>query len=242
MATARWLTVAVAASLVAPVARDQSLPRNDASWQSKIDFRLRTASVAEEQDLLVVLKDQADLSGAQDLQTREEKARYVFEKLKETAERSQRALRAELDATGVEHQDFWITNMVRVRGGADSIEALARRSDVQRVEANREHLQNLPRPHAPSGLDITSALLGGPEPNLVKIGAPSVWAAGVTGQGVVIGGQDTGYDWSHPALKGKYRGWNGTTADHNYNWHDAVHNAAGGNVCGSNSPVPCDDD
>ena len=46
---------------------------------------------------------------------------------------------------------------------------------------------------------------------------------GFTGQGVVIGGQDTGYAWAHAALQGKYRGWNGTTADHNYNWHDAIH-------------------
>jgi subtilisin family serine protease len=69
--------------------------------------------------------------------------------------------------------------------------------------------------------------------------APEVWAAGFTGQGVVIGGQDTGYQWDHPALKGKYRGWNGVSADHNYNWHDAIH--SGGGVCGADSPEPCDD-
>ena len=58
----------------------------------------------------------------------------------------------------------------------------------------------------------------------------------------MVAGADTGIDWTHPALKGKYRGWNGTTANHNYNWHDAVHDAAGGNPCKSNSLVPCDDD
>jgi subtilisin family serine protease len=232
----------VAASLAASVARDQSLPRDFSSWQSKIDLRLSAAPPGEEQDLLVVLRDQADLSGARDLPTRAEKAQYVFEKLKETADSSQRSLRAELDASGTEHQDFWITNMIRVRGTAEEIEALARRPDVSRVEANLARFQDLPQPHAPTGLDITSALAGGPEPNLVTIEAPLVWAAGVTGQGIVIGGGDTGYDWTHPALKGKYRGWNGATADHNYNWHDAIHNAGAGNVCGSNSPVPCDDD
>jgi subtilisin family serine protease len=203
---------------------------------------LRTAPPDTEQDVLVVLRDQADLSGARDLPTRAEKAQYVFEKLRETAERSQRSLRAELDASGTEHQDFWITNMIRVRGRTDSIESLAQRPDVARVEANLERFLDLPQPHAPTGLNITSALVGGPEPNLVTIGAPSVWAAGVTGQGVVVGGQDTGYDWTHPALKGKYRGWNGTSADHNYNWHDAIHNASPGNPCHSDSSAPCDDD
>ena len=77
------------------------------------------------------------------------------------------------------------------------------------------------------------------EPGVTKIRANEMWTAGFTGQGVVIGGQDTGYRWTHAALKGKYRGWNGTTADHNYHWHDAIH--AGGGSCGANSVVPCDD-
>ena len=41
------------------------------------------------------------------------------------------------------------------------------------------------------------------------------------------------------ALKPKYRGWNGTTADHNFNWHDAIH--SGGGSCGPNTVAPCDD-
>jgi uncharacterized repeat protein (TIGR01451 family) len=75
--------------------------------------------------------------------------------------------------------------------------------------------------------------------NVAKVRAPETWALGFTGQGVVIGGQDTGYDWNHPAIKGKYRGWNGTAADHNYNWHDSIH--TGGGSCGPNSLQPCDD-
>jgi serine protease AprX len=61
----------------------------------------------------------------------------------------------------------------------------------------------------------------------------------------VVGGQDTGYQWNHPALINAYRGWNGATADHNYNWHDAIHennpNTLPGNPCGFDSLVPCDD-
>ena len=44
----------------------------------------------------------------------------------------------------------------------------------------------------------------------------------------------------HPALKASYRGWDGSTADHNYNWHDAITSGNGG-VCGLDSPEPCDD-
>jgi subtilisin family serine protease len=79
---------------------------------------------------------------------------------------------------------------------------------------------------------------------LQKIKATNVWSLGYTGSGVVVGGQDTGYEWQHPAIKDKYRGWNGSTADHNYNWHDAIHNLinGGSNSCGLNLTAPCDDD
>jgi subtilisin family serine protease len=78
-----------------------------------------------------------------------------------------------------------------------------------------------------------------------------VWALGYTGQGVVVAGEDTGYEWDHPALKDSYRGNVGDTVDHAYNWHDAIHEINPGNgdsiispmnnPCGLDSPVPCDD-
>ena len=91
------------------------------------------------------------------------------------------------------------------------------------------------QPVSPLGAEQPSGIEG----NIQKIGAPEVWAYGYTGQGVVIGGQDTGYAWAHPALKAKYRGWNGSSADHNYSWFDTV--TSGGGICGPKSPEPCDD-
>ena len=83
---------------------------------------------------------------------------------------------------------------------------------------------------------------------LVKIKADSVWSQGFRGNGITVGGADTGYKWDHPALKKAYRGWNNTnqTVNHDYNWHDAIHaidpHNSGSNPCGLNSMVPCDDD
>jgi serine protease AprX len=56
----------------------------------------------------------------------------------------------------------------------------------------------------------------------------------------VVGSADTGQRWTHNALKPHYRGWNGTVADHNYNWHDSIHDSVG-NPCGNDSLFPCDD-
>ena len=42
--------------------------------------------------------------------------------------------------------------------------------------------------------------------------------------------------WTHNALKPQYRGWNGSSADHNYNWHDSIH--SGGGICSPNTRSP----
>ena len=78
---------------------------------------------------------------------------------------------------------------------------------------------------------------------MTKVKAPDVWALGYKGAGIVVGGQDTGYRWTHTFIKNQYRGWNGTTADHNYNWHDSVHSGGNGGTCtGPDMLSPCDDD
>jgi|GEM_PF-246356 subtilisin family serine protease len=61
------------------------------------------------------------------------------------------------------------------------------------------------------------------ECGLSNVKADQVWAqTGLRGDGIVLGTMDTGVEWTHPAIKSKYRGWNGTTADHTYSWHDAI--------------------
>ena len=67
-----------------------------------------------------------------------------------------------------------------------------------------------------------------------------MWALGFRGQGITVAGADTGQRWTHNALKPHYRGWDGQNADHNYNWHDSIHDSVG-NPCGNDSPFPCDD-
>src|SRR5215510_13090651 len=56
---------------------------------------------------ILLMTDQADLSGAATLRTKDEKGAYVFAKLKDAAQ-SQTPLLSLLDALGVEHRSFWI--------------------------------------------------------------------------------------------------------------------------------------
>jgi serine protease AprX len=192
-------------------------------------------------DVLVVLRAQADLSGADALPTKEAKGRYVYEALRAVAEASQRSLRAALDAQQVEYQAFYIVNALKVRADSKLVSSLAARSDIARIEPN-PWVKSVPD----TPLQTQEALVPqGIEGNIARVHAPEVWALGYTGQGVVVAGQDTGYDWDHPALIRQYRGWDGVAADHDYNWHDAIHgdnpHTPIGNPCGFDSPAPCDD-
>jgi subtilisin family serine protease len=205
----------------------------------------------EEVQVLILLRQQADLSDADALRTKEEKGRYVYEALWTVAEESQRGLRSALDANGIEHQSFYIVNAIKAQADNALVNSLAARQDVAKILPNRQ-IQGVP-PHLPES--SSEALLSarawrtrateGVEANLIRVNADDVWALGYIGQGIVVGGQDTGYDWDHPALVNQYRGWDGATADHDYNWHDAIHEdnpgSSGTNDCGFDSPEPCDD-
>jgi len=202
-------------------------------WQEKVDPWVLTSLAKGETEFILFLTEQADLSGAERLKTKLEKGTYVFTRLREVADRTQGPVLSALAARRAEYRPYWVANMVWVRGDRDTVQAMAERRDIAHIYANPT--VHFDEPVAAGGGSSPAAI----EWNILQIRAPDVWAAGYTGQGAVIGGQDTGYQWSHPALVNKYRGWDGTLADHNYNWHDAIH--SGGGVCGANSREPCDD-
>lgn len=176
-----------------------------------------------------------------------ERRRNLVDTLRATADVSQADLRAWLDAQGIAYRPFWIVNMIEASLTAGQLDALAGREDIAKIESNRAYKLKQPVESGPFPKSQSEGSAEGPEsaaPQAIewgvnKVRAPMVWAAGYTGQGVVIAGQDTGIRWTHNAIKSKYRGWNGVMADHNYNWHDSIH--VTGSSCGADSPFPCDD-
>ncbi|MDX2040797.1 MAG: S8 family serine peptidase [Acidobacteriota bacterium] len=197
-------------------------------------------------EFLVLLGDRADLSAANALPTKAEKGRFVFNALHAKAESSQAALLNLLDERKVPHQSFYIVNAVLVTGSEELALEIAARPEVASIVGNPEiqgvrpvELADLSEVEKASLSSETSAPEDA-EQGISNIGATEVWAMGFTGQGITIGGQDTGIDWNHPALKNRYRGWDGTNANHDFNWHDSIH--ADNRNCGKDSPAPCDDD
>jgi subtilisin family serine protease len=222
------------------------------AWKDKIAPQLQAAfNRGETSDFLVVLREQADVSGANNLPTKSAKAHFVYARLEATAGRTQ------VNALRILREHNAISNSLRL------VNAIA----VEKADAMlARQLAELPEVAALSSdpwikfdgpvmqkADDAVAARNTIEWGVAKINAPDVWALGYTGQGITVGGADTGYDWNHPAIHAKYRGWKGDTiaAEHNYNWHDAIHDYSplnldsagnpGVNNCGLNIQAPCDD-
>jgi subtilisin family serine protease len=168
-------------------------------------------------ELFVVMKTQANLSGAASIADPVRRRVAVYAELIRVADATQAPLRAELRRQHLSYTPYYLLNGILVRDGPEARIWLSRRSDVDRVLLNPT-LRPIPAAEPPMrGHAMT---LEDPQWNIAQINAPEVWATGDTGQGIVIGGSDTGVDLAHPALTRSYRGgddswydpWNGTSA------------------------------
>ena len=232
----------VVAAVIAAIGTSHAIGQGDAINQNtsaKIaPWVIEHTAAGQQAEFIVVLAEQANLSPAKMLVAKSEKNFYVRDALWAKSQETQGPVRQWLAEQGIEHRSFYIVNAIWLKGTREIAEALAARSDVLRVEGN-PHIQNFsPSPviEPPSQPQAATAV----EPGIAYTHAPLVWALGFTGQGIVVAGADTGFRWTHNAIKPHYRGWNGTAANHNYNWHDSIHDSLG-NPCGNDSPQPCDD-
>lgn len=216
-------------------------------WQQKIAPELLAVlENGQEQEVLIVLSRKADLHFAHSIKGKEAKARWVYNTLLQTARESQQPVRSLLTRHGRPFRAFYLVNAVYTRIDLPLARLLAADPAVASIQPNPWTPFDAPLREQPTGQGRVLLEWG-----VERINADDVWALGFNGQGVVVGGQDTGYAWDHPAIRNQYRGWNGTEADHHYNWHDAIHAISplhgdttlnpASNPCGLSIPVPCDD-
>ena len=216
-------------------------PRSVPAPASKIaPWVIEHTANGQQAEFLVMLADQADLSGAASLPSKADKGRYVYKTLLSKSQSTQGPILQWLSENNIEYQSFYIINAILVKGGNRQIaEALAARPDVASLDGNPVIHNDLPQPE-PVEMSYGPKVPATIEPGILYTHAPQVWALGYTGQNIVIASADTGVRWTHNALKPHYRGWDGVNANHNLNWHDSIHNSVG-NPCGNDSQFPCDD-
>ncbi len=188
------------------LAQDPGTPISDAKIAAEV---LTDTANEQSASVVIFLANQADVSAAYEMKDQDARGWFVYNTLSQHAERTQAELKAFLTARGASYQSFWAANMIIATVDRSLVESLAARADVARVDSNRPARWIEPPEIAnfevTPDIDVPDAAEWG----VTNVNAPSVWAMGFTGQGMVIGNQDTGMRWSHNALKPKYRGWNG---------------------------------
>lgn len=217
-----------------------AMAQTSSAWKEKVDpVVLKKAEAATTVEYVAVLKQQADVSAADKLETKEQKGQFVYDALKAAALHSQGEALTILSKRAATYQSFFVVNMINITSDVATLQAIAELPSVEKIIENGKFVVSKTFSTPTVNSDKEATPMAGTW-GIKKTKADQVWSTlNVTGKGAVIAGQDTGYEWEHAAIKSKYRGWNGSSADHNYNWHDAVH--ATGSSCGKDSPEPCDD-
>ncbi len=206
-----------------------------ADWQQKVSEKvLRQLNSNDEIELILRLKSPVSITNKQSNKhsnNRIEKIQNKVAQLKQIAAETQKPIIKYLAAKNIPYQSFWVSNDILITAKTADIPAILAKSEISTAYSNAPVSLNLPT-QKQAVVQSPSAI----EWSVNMVNAPDVWNLGFTGQNIVVAGQDTGYQWDHPALINRYRGWDGITANHNYNWHDSISTPQ--ISCGN---APCDD-
>ena len=196
--------------------------------------------VQDKVDIVLQLEQLKEIKYPFDKMTKVEKGTWVLDTLRIHAYNLQNELKLYLDSINIQYEAFYIINAITLEVSFSQLQDLVQRFKVNTVSLNNWTIADHLDPPIPLDQQIQSRAV---EWNINKINAPLVWQLGIKGEGVVIAGQDSGYEWNHTALIQNYRGYDQEqhTANHDYNWFDAIKNPAGQNDCGGDSAWPCDD-
>jgi subtilisin family serine protease len=213
--TAIAFAIAAAIGLAVPCAR--AADPVDAKIAPWLASRLSTSG---DEGFIVLFDDSAGLDRALgETRGARDRGKAVYETLTARALTLQASVRAELKAAGIPFRPLYLVNGLAVRGNRGLVRRLAARAEVVRIVGD-------PVVHGIDADLLAPASLApdaGVEWGVARINADDVWTLdGVKGDGIVVASADTGVEWTHPAIKAKYRGWNGTSASHDYNWFDAI--------------------
>jgi subtilisin family serine protease len=158
--------------------------------------------------MVVTLREQADVRAVAH-GNRAERLRATIVGLQATANRTQRALKALLEAGRAQgrverYTPLWVFNGIAVTATPDFAQALASRPEVQSVSPDETIT-------APPPVAAASRA----ESNVSLVNAPALWDLGDRGQGVVVANMDTGVDAGHPDLASRWRGGSNSWYDPN---------------------------
>ena len=167
--------------------------KTDSSYLDKIEKSLQKVPASKEVEFIVTLKAEADLTKV--------KPEDVVDTLRDTSEKSQESLisfveRKVKDGDISEYNSFFIINSIYIKGKAELIEKIARRSDVESIRLNHTIVSDKEEiVKRKSSLSEATSYVPW---NLESIQADRVTK---TGKDIVVGIIDSGVNANHPELQ-----------------------------------------
>ncbi|MEC0135365.1 S8 family serine peptidase [Paenibacillus macerans] len=166
----------------------------------------------------------------------------VISALRETASRTQFSLenylRQEQKSGEVkDYKSYFIVNAMAVTSTKEVLDQIALFPEVEKILPNEERFLDkveIDKQEAAAGqgtsvkdaaADNAGAAAVKPssvEWNIAQVNAPEVWAQGIDGTGIVVANLDTGVEYTHPALRAKWRGFDaaGNIVNPELSWYD----------------------
>lgn len=233
LAAAVTLSASLLTVFPSTVATAVAEPANGAGEIQATLLKQFEESGGEPQGFWIKFAGTADTTAAREITDWAERGRSVYRLLSENAQEAQAETIRVLEATGVEHQPYWITNAIWVESGTlDLATAMAARDGVEQILAPVTYEAPEPVKTELTDSKLGTNAEGAVEWGIANIKADQVWERyGVRGDGIVVANIDSGVEFDHPALVNSYRGHNGDgTIDNDYNWFDVT----------GNSPNPSD--
>lgn len=212
-------------------------------WQNKVDIRLHHFDGTNEKiEFLVQFTNQTNVLNTSVYRDKTAKGAFVMQQLQTNAIATQQNVIDILKNKDAPFQEFWIANVIWAYGDFELVKQIVQQAEVIKISENTRMPMLEPIKSSLENFDKSVEIPWG----IKQMNVDDVWEKGYKGKGVVVGGQDTGYDWEHESLQSKYRGWDGINANHNYNWHDAIRTFDSKhdtmyNPCGLDIDFPCDD-
>lgn len=186
-----------------------SLAENSDRYENGLDQAVRESSADERVPLLIIFEGALDSRSMQQ-QVRNlplpERRRVVVTRLKENLRKQGGPvldwLQGEVKAGRASHfYPFWLGNGVIVSLRANRVQQLDDFSNIARIRYDRRYpfemtIDDLGNPQGEDPLLPTDIISWG----VSRVGAPELWAQGLTGKGGLIAMIDSGVQWSHPDL------------------------------------------
>jgi hypothetical protein len=167
--------------------------------------------------MLVILKEQADVSMAKKIEDYPTRRITVYQNLTIHAQESQANIRGFLEKWRIVYTPYYLLNAIETIDNPILRWYLQSRPEVDRI-LDSPHMRPLPQNETKPLFQFNENPPDEIPWNLSMIHVDRVWEElGVYGDGIIIGQSDSGVQGDHPDLADQYRG---AGSQHDYNWFD----------------------